>query len=145
MVRSKVWAAQDALYTLLGASTGLSGASLTLGRPTADEGDQVWISGEIDVWNADYQLSGLGAKNESFTLQVRIRVNRIGTTYVTVRDVARDYGRAVEDVIAANPTLNGSVMLAKITGARLEDALLDERTRGVALIIDVACDAWLDS
>jgi hypothetical protein len=145
MVRSKLWAAQDALFTLLDASAGLGDASVTLGRPPADEGDQVWVSGEVDLWSAEYAVSGLGAKDESFTLQVRIRVNRVGTTYTTVRDVARDYGRAVEDVIAANPTLSGTVMLANISNVRLEDALLDERTRGCALVIDVACRAWLDA
>lgn len=145
MVRSKLWAAQDALYALLAASNGLSAATVTLGRPTADEGDQVWVNGEVDVWSSDYQLSGLGAKNETFILQVRIRVVRVGTTYTTVRDVARDYGRAVEDVIAANPTLSSTVMLANIANVRLEDALVDERTRGVALVLDVSCQAWLDS
>lgn len=146
MVRSKLWAAQDALYALLGASSGLSGADLYLGRPVSDEGrDLVWINGEVDQWSAEYQLSGLGAKNETFTLQVRIRVARPGATYTTSRDVCKAYGQAVEDVIADNHTLSGTVMLAQIANVRLEDTMVDERTRAVYLVIEVTCQAWLDT
>jgi hypothetical protein len=145
MVRSALWNAQDALYALLGAAGTLNGAQLSLGRPTRDEPSQVWVSGETEVWNAEYAISGLGAKDETFTMRVNVQVTRLGTEYVKARDDVKELGQAVEDVIADNPTLSGTVELAQISASRLAETLTDERHRTVALQIDVSCRAWLNA
>lgn len=145
MVRSKLWAAQDALYDLLKADGDLAPAQVTLGRPTKEETDSVWVSGEVSDWLAEYQVSGLAAKDETFALRVGILCVRLGTEYVKCRDAVKALGEAVEDVIAANPTLSDTVMLAQIRNARVEETLTDERHRAVQLTIDVECRAWLDS
>lgn len=145
MVRSKLWGAQDALYALLKADSGLASAQVSLGRPTKEENDNVWVSGEVSDWLAEYQVSGLLAKDETFALRVGILCVRLGTDYVKVRDAVKTLGQAVEDVVAANATLSGTVMLAQIRNARLEETLTDERHRAVQLTIDIECRAWLDS
>lgn len=143
MVRSAFWAAQDALYALLEAAGTLDAAQLSIGRPTRDEPVQVWVSGETEQWNADYVVSGLAGKDETFVIRVNVQVTRLGTDYVKVRDDVKDLGQAVEDVIAANPTLSGTVELAQIGSVRLAETLTDERHRTVALQMDVSCRAWL--
>lgn len=145
MVRSKLWAAQDALYALLGAASALDAAQVTIGRPTKDDTDNVWVSGEVSDWLAEYQVSGLKAKDETFVLRVVVLAVRLGTDYVKVRDVVKAYGQAVEDVVGDNATLSGTVMLAQIRNARIEETLTDERHRAVQLTIDIECRAWLDS
>lgn len=145
MVRSKLWDAQDELYALLDAASALNGVQVTLGRPTKEDTDSVWVSGEVSDWLAEYQVSGLAAKDETFSLRVGILCVRLGTEYVKVRNAVKALGEAVEDVVAANPTLGGTVMLAQIRNARVEETLTDERHRAVQLSIDVECRAWLDS
>jgi hypothetical protein len=145
MVRSKLWAAQDALYALLQAEAGLARTQLTLGTPSDFQDENVWISGEVDNWTAIYAVTGLRAKDEQFTLRVGIVVQRLGNAYATPRDRAKELGQIVEDVIGANHTLSGTVELANITSARLEETMMDERRRAVGLSINVTCRAWLDA
>lgn len=143
MVRSAFWAAQDALFSLLEASGDFNDAQLSLGRPTRDEPVQVWVSGETEQWNANYVVSGLHGKDETFVLRVNVQVTRLGTDYAKVRDDVKDLAQAVEDVVAANPTLTGTVELAQINSVRLGETLADERHRTVAIQMDVSCRAWL--
>lgn len=143
MVRSAVWGAQDALYALLAAQSGFTGVQVGLGRPAQDQDENVWVSGELTVWDSEYRVSGLGAKDETFTLQVSVLVTRLGGDYSKTRNRVRDLGQIVEDVIAANPTLSGTVELAQFTGGRVSESMVDERRRAVIMTMDVDCRAWL--
>lgn len=146
MVRSKLWDAQEALFHLVDDRLKLGkDGQVTFGNPTELLPENVWISGEVDDWNTDWRVSGLAAKDESFTLRISIAVIRLGTDYQVARERVRELGREVEDAISADPTLSGIVMLAKISSFRLEDTLVDDRRRGVGLNIYVSCQAWLNS
>lgn len=145
MVRSKLWAAQDALYALLKAEPQFGRAQLTLGTPADFQDENVWISGEVDDWTAEYAVTGLRAKDERFTLRVGIVVQRLGTTYTVPRDRVKELGQIVEDVVASNHTLNNNVELAQIMSSRLEETMMDERRRAVGMTLNVVCRAWLDS
>lgn len=146
MVRSKLWAAQDALYDVVSDAVKLGrDGQVVLGSPLELMTENVWVSGEVDEWTSDWRVSGLQAKDESFTLRVSIAVKDLGTEYRPTRQRVQQIGQQVEDAIIANPTLNGICELAKVTSFRLEDALMEDRERGVGLNIYVTCQTWLDS
>lgn len=145
MVRSRLWDAQTALYDLIKASPDLSGVQVTYGSPLRMEPENLWIGGQVDEWSARYEVSGLGAKDETFTLRVSIAVVRLGDDYLKPRDRVRQLGEVVEDLIAANRRLSNTVELATIERVQLEDAMTDERHRGVGMTMFVSCRAWLNS
>lgn len=148
MVRSKLWDCQDALYTVVEtAVTPLLGRDglVTLGNPPELLAENVWVSGQVDDWSTDWKVSGLGSKDEDFTLRVSIAVIRLGSEYLEARARVEEIAQEIEDAISANPTLSGNAMLAKIATFRLEDTLVDERRRGVGLNIYVNVRTWLSS
>lgn len=147
-MRSKLWAAQDALTTLLQAAPALSGVEVQCGTPLNPldlKADNVFVASEIAEWTASYAVSGIAAKDESFVLRVNCLAIRLGSEYIAARDRAKALGEAVEDVIAANRTLSGNVEMAVIERAEIDDAMWDERRRGVQLRLFVRCRAWLNT
>lgn len=150
MVKSKLWDVQDALYSIIAAAVGPTlhprEGQVTLGNPTGDlMPENVWVSGQVDDWTTDHRVSGLGAKDETFVLKVSVAVVRLGTEYLKARQRAQEIAQDVEDAIAANPKLNNTCELAKITSFRLEDSLVDERRRGVGITLFVTCRTWCNS
>lgn len=145
MVRSRLWAAQEALYDLLKASSGLADSQVTYGAPLRFEDENIWVHGSVEDWNANYQVSGLTAKDESFTLRVSIAVVRLGDEYLKPRDRVKALGEVVEDIIATHRTLGGTCELAVIERVVMEDSMTDERHRAVGITLYVKCRAWLNS
>lgn len=140
-MRSQVWAAQVALYDALDAATYPGRVSVDLGVPGRLETDHIWVSGEVDEWSAQYRTSGLAAKDETFALRVHVYSARLGG-YTDARDRVRELGEVVEDAVHADYTLDGSVMLAKISRSQLEESITDEgRSRGLLLTFWVDCSA----
>lgn len=140
-MRSQVWAAQVALYDALDAATYPGRVSVDLGVPGRLETDHIWVSGEVDEWSAQYRTSGLAAKDESFALRVHVYSTRLGG-YTDARDRVRELGEVVEDAVHGDYTLDGSVMLAKISRSQLEESITDEgRSRGLLLTFWVDCSA----
>jgi hypothetical protein len=143
-MNSKLYDAQDELKTLLDAAAGLNGVTKALGTPLklSDLQEVVWVSGEVEDWNADFRVTALQAKDETFVLRVHCLVTRTGD-YKAARDRAKTFAQAVEDTIRNNYTLNGAVELAQVKSVALEEARLDERRHQVLITIYVACRAWL--
>lgn len=140
-MRSQIWAAQDALYQALRDATWPGSVQVDLATPPNMERDSVWVSGEVDDWNAEYRTSGLAAKDENFAMRVHILSKRLGN-YTDARNRVKALGEVVEDVIGADHTLDGTVMLATIDRSQLEDSLgEDGRTRLVLLTLWVRCRA----
>lgn len=140
-MRSQVWQAQEALYAALNSATWPGSVQVDLGTPANMERDSVWVSGEVDDWAAEYRTSGLAAKDEQFALRVHALSKRLGN-YLDARDRVKALGEVVEDAVAADHTLDGTVMLATIERSQLEDSLgEDGRTRMVLLTLWVRCAA----
>lgn len=140
-MRSQVWVAQDALYAALDSATYPGRVSVDLGVPGRLEQDHIWVSGEVDEWAALYRTSGLAAKDESFTIRVHIYSTRLGG-YTDARARVQELGEVVEDAVGADYTLDGTVMLAKISRSQLEESITDEgRSRGLLLTFWVECSA----
>lgn len=141
-MRTALWDAQDGLLTLLQAQTWPNDVTPALGLPGRLERDQVWIAGEVSEWQAEYRVSGLKAKDESFTLRVHILATRLGGDYATIRSALETYGALVENALDVDYTLGGSVMLATISRQQLEETMLDDgRRRQGLLTYLVTCDA----
>jgi hypothetical protein len=139
MATSKVWAAQDALYAALqGASLGIVPG---YGHPTDFADDNVWVDGEVEDWVQEYEVSGLGPKDETFGLLVVVMCIRMGT-YLDTRNAVKALEALVVPAAEADPTLGGTVMLAQASRRRMEETLLDDRQRAVKLSITIACRAW---
>lgn len=147
MVKSKLWDAQEALYNLVAGAVTLHPreSQVTIGNPTDLVVENVWVSGQVDDWNMDHRVSGLGSKDEEFTLRVSIAVKNLGPDYLPARNRVREIAQDVEDAIAGNPHLGGIAELAKITSMKLEDTMLDERHRAVGISLFVSVRTWLTS
>jgi hypothetical protein len=142
-MRSKVWEAQDALYAAIDAADFPGRLSVSLGLPGRFEPDNVWVSGEVDDWTSEYRASGLQSKEEVFDLKVNVYVTRLGT-YTDARDRCKEIGQVVEDAVAADFTLNGTVMLATIRRSQIEETVTEDgRARGVLLTLYVRCDSYV--
>lgn len=146
MVRSKLWDCQDALYALVNNAVSLGKhGQVTLGNPPELMPENIWVSGQVDDWNTDWKVSGLGAKDEDFVLRISIAVIGLSADYLEARQRVEELGQDIEDAISADPTLGGLAQLAKITSFRLEDTMVDERHRGVGLNMYVSVRTWLNS
>lgn len=145
-MQTKLWDAQDALYSLINANTTLATQKVpvTLGDPGRREREHVWIGGEVSEWTQDYGVSGLRARDEEFVIPIITVVVWTSGDYVTARDRVKAIGSAIETTLAANPTLNGSVMLATITRMTTDEgAIPEERKRLIGLTQFVTCKAFV--
>jgi hypothetical protein len=143
---SASWDAQQALWQLIHDDSTLATQKVpvTIGSPTTLEREHVWIPATIEDWTARLATTGIRNKDETFTLPVHIFVDMTTNTYPDVRNRIKALGQLVEEVISANHTLNNTVMLATITGARLEDTYNDaDRRRALLLTLLVRCTAWI--
>jgi hypothetical protein len=141
-MQSRIWDAQDALLTALQANATLSEVTLDLGAPGRLERQHVWISGEVEDWSLAYTTSGLVSRDEEFNLRIHVLVTMTGRSYVDARTRVVELGQAVEDVIADDVTLAGTVMLATVARGSIDEATGgDGRTRSVLLTIHVRCNA----
>lgn len=143
-MRTQVWDAQDGLLALLKEQPWPNDVKPVLGIPGRLERDCVWISGEVDEWQAEYRVSGLQAKDERFTLRVHVLATRLGGDFDAIRPAVQTYGELVERAIGQDFTLGGAVMLATISGQQLEEAMLDDgRRRQALLTFSISCDAFI--
>lgn len=143
-MQTKLWDAQDALYTLINANATLASQKVpvTLGDPGRREAEHVWIGGEIPDWSQTYGVSGLQARDEEFVIPIITVVVWTSGDYVTARDRIKTIGAAIETTLAANPTLNGTVMLATISRMATDEAAIpEERKRMIGLTQFVTCKA----
>ena len=141
--RTKAWDAQDALLALLQAQTWPDNIRPALGTPARMDGDAVWVSGEVDDWNAEYRVSGLAQKDETFVPRVHCLVTRLGT-FVELRDRLESLGALVEDAIGQSYSLSGTVMLATIKQQQVEETMLDDgRRRQGLLTFFIECEAFV--
>lgn len=143
---SATWDAQEALWQLIRDDATLAAQRLpvTLGAPTTTEREHIWVPANIDDWTAKAATSGMRNKDENFTLPIHIFVDWTTNTYPDARNRLRTIGELVEAVVAANITLNGTVMSCTIDGGTLEDAYNEaDRRRALLLTIRVRCHAFL--
>lgn len=145
---TKLWDAQDALYTLIHANATLAAQKVpvTLGDPGRREAEHVWIGGEISEWTQEYGVSGLQARDEEFVIPVITVVVWTSEDYATARARITTIGNAIENTISANPTLNGSVMHATIRRMTTDEgAIPEERKRLIGLTQFVTCRAHVSA
>lgn len=145
-MRSALWEAQDALYAAIsGATFPDREIQIALGRPATLERDAVWVSGEVDSWQADHRVSGLQAKDETFTLRVYVYSVRLGN-YVDARNRVKALAQVVEDTIYGDHTLDGTVMLSTIERGGMAEAVMEDgRRRQVLLTLYVNCSAFISA
>lgn len=141
-IRTRLWSAQDGLLTRLLAESWPNDVTPVLGIPGRLERDSVWISGEVDSWNAEHRVSGLTARDETFELRIHVLATRLGGDYATIRSAIQTYAALVENALYADPTLGGSVMLATVRAQQLEESMVDERRRSGLLTYFVTCEAY---
>ena len=150
MVASKLWDVQDAvldlLKTALGADPSTAKIPVDLGTPLKfTTTENVWISGEVQEWDQTYAVSGLAAKDESFTIRVCIVAQKLGVAYAPLRDRVRTIGSIIENAIHSDPQLDGLVQLAQVKPNTLEEGLVGDNKRAVGLNLDVEISAWLNA
>jgi hypothetical protein len=107
---------------------------------------EIWVSGDAEEWGLQYRQSGLAARDEEYVLRINAFVMMTGADYEKVRDEVRTYTDAIEDALAADPTLGGAVMLATVTDASLDEGIgQDGRSRMVLETLGVRIKAHVDA
>lgn len=98
----------------------------SLGYPDGGPKDeQVWVGGEPEYENGR-PLTGYGLRDEDGTVKVYALItwdDGPTCTYKAVRDRAYELGGYLEDAVGADPTLDGLVDEARVSGGKGEYAL----------------------
>jgi hypothetical protein len=145
-MRSSVYDAQSALVGLLEGIPAASTANISLGHPARMGRREIWVGGDAEDWGVTYRQSGLAARDEEYVLRIHAFVMLTGADYTKVRDEVRTYTDAIEDALAANPTLGGAVMLATVTDPSLDEGIgQDGRSRMVLETLGVRIKAHVDA
>jgi len=139
-----VWSAQDALLTLLTGLPSTEGFAVTMGWPLRLEDRHVWVSGDVEASEQIYAISGLGGKDERVRIRVVVMVTDRTDDYLVPRDAVKVVSDAIEDAIAADPTLTGTCELAEVTAVEVDEAVTSEQplTRSVVAALTVTVRAW---
>ena len=126
---------QDALYAVIAAA--VTGTPVSLGYPAGGlQKSHVWVAGSGSV-QLDDGVSGYGQRDETMTTEVRVKVDRLANEFTTARDAAFTLTQDIEAAIAADVTLGGAVDFARVTEVSTEEAIPDERTRSVGVVLTV--------
>lgn len=141
-MRTKAFEAQDALYGALKAATYPGRVSVSLGMPTTLEVDHIWVAGSIEQWPSIYRISGLGQRDEQFSLRVCVWSKRLGG-FTDARARASALATVVEETILADYTIDGSVNLATIGSTSVDEAI-DQEARSYVVLITFSVDCRAD-
>lgn len=128
---SRIPAAQDALKAQLDtAFTGLTPkVQISLGPPTADATEQVWVHGDVPEWEIRADTLGgadVGIDDEAFTLIVCVRT-RDYRTFLAGRTRLFALLQRVKNAIHADLTLGGSVLYAHLAGGPITEETESDR------------------
>ena len=141
---STIDAAEDALLTLLQADGTLAGLPVELGEPGAQiQREHVFIAEDVssdDIW--DTTGAGQSQRAEAFALKCVVLVKQTGDDWPAVRTRAHALAEAAEAVVAANPTLSGSVFECRVSRFERKGAV-DDEGRLCVITLEVACTSYL--
>lgn len=134
-MRSAIPAFQDALKTVVRASIPAA-VRVTLGYPTGTLEDlDVVLPGETTV-EVDAGVSGMRQRDETLRTEVRCWAELITDDYLEARDAALALSNAVDDGVAADPTLGGVVESAHVSEIRMQEGMTDNtRQCGITLVV----------
>jgi hypothetical protein len=138
--------AQDALTSMIEAlqEDSLSGWTVDCGLPSRRDERHVWVHDDVEGWSLSDLVTGQVMGEESFTLSIYVYSRRLDSTFTEQRDEVGDAGDAIKAAITSDPTLDGTVSRAHVSGARYEGAYEDEdgRVRYGVLRIEVEVNCW---
>jgi hypothetical protein len=137
-LKTKVFAVEDHLKTLLLSLEAIDGATRELGTPASRQDRHVWIDGDHDVTQT-YEVSGLAEKHEEFPVSIRVFRRAAVKTYAEVRDLASADAAEIEAAIGADPTLGGLAELAVVAGLTTAEWFTDENHRACGIELVVQC------
>lgn len=146
-LRTKAFAAQDALVAALQADGVLPGWTVDYGIPFVSPQDKhVWIDEEVDGW--EQKLSGTGGattREESFRLTAFVYHRMTDATALEIRTTVKAAADAIADVVTGSPHLSATVLFAEVVGGAYEGGFFDPdgRVREGLLRINIGCTAYL--
>lgn len=119
---SAISASRQALHTLLAASSALNGVQVTFGVPAGYEEREVVALTGVVAAGAEFAALGGQRKEETFGLQVAIKVHDPAGDSDTVDARGFALYEAVRDVLTGNINLSGTVRQA-IVGSLVTDGV----------------------
>lgn len=144
MANTRIDLAQDGLKALLVARAGLSGIPVDLGWPTRQgEGpapEHVWISGDVVDWTREALTTGAGsrARDERFTLPIKVLVRQATDDYAEVRNRALALVDEITAAVESDTSLGGAVTDCDLMSGSVEESLVDDG-RQLGITLNVAC------
>lgn len=142
-MKTSAFDAQKALYDALVGAAGLAGVPVYLGSVTGQVPEEfVYVAGEIDTGNQDYELSALSAKLETYDLRVEAFTQYSSDDFELIQTRLDAISTSIENAVHANSTLSGTVMLAQVSRFRMEEAVYEGSRQGL-LTMWIGCEAWL--
>lgn len=141
MATSSIPRLKDALYDALVAlqASTLSGVQVTYGVALNMQRETV-VLGDVTPSDQEPVFLGRNTRNEAYSLEVFVRVNRTGTDQKAVTERAFVVAGVVETTLRSDPTLSGIVREAKVGRMGLSEFVSDdgqERTAVVDMTVDV--------
>jgi hypothetical protein len=133
-----------ALHTLVKRAVqdtqGYGRTPVDVGWPATLQSTHVWVGTRLVDWRQEWVVSGLGGKDEHLTIPVYVYALRRGSTFEVVRKPLDDLAKAITAELATDYNLGGSVMLAQVERAELEEGPRPEegsREGGVTLYVRI--------
>lgn len=115
---------QDYLQDRLAAR--LPAVACSVGYPAAGPAaEQLWVEGAFSA-QLPSVTSGMGGRDETGTLTIRVLVTQTAEAFVPVRDRALEIVGEVEDLLLEDPTINGLAILARVTAVQIAEAHPEE-------------------
>lgn len=135
---SSIAAARAALYDLLAAAEGLAGVQVVFGAPDAYERQEVVALLGFGPVDDEPAAIGQARHDERYRIETKLKVhNPAADLGITVETRAMALYNVVRAVIAANPTLSGSVVIARPSGSDTSPG--PQSAEGGGFVMFVSC------
>lgn len=132
---------QDALGERLTEALAETAVPCSVGYPPGGpDVEHVWIAGEFEASFPRY-LSGVGGRDESAQIRVKVMVTQTADTMAEPRDRAIDLAALCEQAVSDDPTLGGLVEEAHVATAKGLEGVTPDGARQYALELSVAYTA----
>ncbi len=143
MITSVLSEMEDGLLALLAARPALDGVKQQAGDPGADLRTEHIFTIELATADQSWADSSGAEKSEELSLTVVVYVARKGAAYTDLRDRAQALAGEIEQAIADDPTLSGSVWDASVTRVERDGGIAGDNVRVAVLSLTVSATAFL--
>ena len=118
-----------------------AGTAISDGWPAgAPQDAQLWLAGDVEVAEIEYEVTGLLQHVEQLVVEARIVYRTATDTHDDVAAGAMALSGYVEAAVHNDPTLGGACRFARIAKISGKEAVPDDKTREMGLTVTVVAE-----